>query len=165
MKRPITLLLLACCLAFPALPAPAATASMTCPGTGNALREADRIVGEYSTVHQGEPSKVRIFRNPDGSYTAQVFWIQNRLDKDGKVRLDEKNPDKSLRDTPCDRIVLIRGMRYLAEKDCWTDAKIYDPVRGFRANVRCFFNETGKILYVRGSIMGMSETVQWKKLK
>ena len=124
---------------------------------------ADNILGIYSINHQGEPAKVRVFKETDGSYTAQVIWVQNRLDEDGKVRLDEKNPDKSLRAVECDKIVLIKGLVYNSDKQKWGDAKIYDPTRGFRANVQCEFMENGS-LRVRGSLLGFSQSIYWKKL-
>ena len=123
---------------------------------------ADSIIGEYIAEHQGEVSKVRISKEDDGTYTARVIWVKNRTDKDGSVRLDEKNPDKSLRGVPCDEIVLIRGLKYNPEKKRWSDAKIYDPIRGIRANVMCEFIE-GAVLRVKGSLLGFSQSVYWQK--
>lgn len=132
-------------------------------GAQNELNgSADNIVGIYSLEHKGERSKVEISRQSDGTYTVQVIWVENCLDKNGNVRLDEKNPDKSLRSVPCDKIVIIKGLRYKPEESRWSDAKIYDPVRGIRANVRCWFDENGH-LKVRGSLLGLSETVTWVK--
>jgi len=125
--------------------------------------EADAILGEYEVIHQGENTKVRITKDTDGTYRAQVFWVENRLDKNGNVRLDEKNPDKTLRHVPCDEIVLISGMRYDEQKQKWTDAKVYDPTRGIRANVSCEFQEDGS-LRVKGSLFGFSQSIFWKKL-
>ena len=123
---------------------------------------ADSIIGEYIAEHQGEVSKVRISKEDDGTYTAQVIWVKNRTDKDGSVRLDEKNPDKSLRGVPCDEIVLIKGLKYNSEKKRWSDAKIYDPTRGIRANVMCEFI-AGAVLRVRGSLLGFWQSVYWQK--
>ena len=125
---------------------------------------ADSIIGEYFVDHQGESSMVRITKESDGTYKAQVFWVQNRTDKDGDVRLDAKNPDKSLRHVPCDQIVLISGLKYNGEKQKWDDTKVYDPTRGIRANVSCEFVEGGK-LKLRGSLLGFSQTVFWQKIK
>ncbi|MGN1219351.1 MAG: hypothetical protein ACI4TU_00235, partial [Candidatus Cryptobacteroides sp.] len=58
---------------------------------------ADSIVGTYNAIHQGEESKVRITRENGGTFMAQIIWVKNRTDENGNVRLDEKNPDKSLR--------------------------------------------------------------------
>lgn len=124
---------------------------------------ADGILGDYEVSHQGESSKVRVTKEADGTYTVQVFWVQDRLDKKGNVRLDEKNPDKSLRNVECDKIVLISGLKYDEEKHKWGDAKIYDPTRGIRANVVCEFRPDG-LLRVKGSLLGFSQSVYWKKL-
>ncbi|MBO7268140.1 MAG: hypothetical protein J6U83_00095, partial [Bacteroidales bacterium] len=46
----------------------------------------DSIVGEYSTDRGGSKSKVRVTKNQDGTYTAQVFWVENPLDANGNKR-------------------------------------------------------------------------------
>ena len=126
--------------------------------------DPDRIVGTYLATYEGEESKVSIFKEDDGTYTARVIWVKEKYDKDGNLKLDEKNPDKAKRSTPCDEIVLIERMSYDAKKDSWTDAKIYDPVRGMKANVDCSFGQDGR-LKVRGSIMGIGMSVHWQKLE
>ena len=57
----------------------------------------DNIMGEYEVLHQGEYARVRVVKDTDSTYSAQVFWIDDMYDRNGKVRLDHKNPDKSLR--------------------------------------------------------------------
>ena len=127
-------------------------------------KDPDRIVGVYYTAHQGEESKIRVFKEDDGSYTAQVIWVRDNLEENGEVEKDVKNPDKSKRDTPCDQIVLIEKMTYNEKKDSWGDAKIYDPTRGIKANVTCSFESVSK-LRVRGSVLGIGETVYWDKIE
>ena len=129
-----------------------------------AQSDPDRIVGIYLATYEGEESKVSIFKEEDGRYTAQVIWVKDKYDKDGNLKLDEKNPDKSKRNTPCDEIVLIEKMSYDSRKDSWTDAKIYDPVRGIKANADCSFEPDGR-LKVRGSLMGIGMSVHWEKLE
>ena len=114
--------------------------------------------------HHGESSKVRVYKNADGTYTAQIFWVKNRLDENGNVRLDEKNPDKSLRNVECDKVILMDGLVYNPDKQKWADAKVYDPTRGFRANVQCEFMENGT-LRVKGSLLGFSQSIYWKKIE
>ena len=129
-----------------------------------AQNSADRIIGIYLAEYEGEKSKVSIFRNSDGSYSAQVIWVMNKYDGDGNVKTDVKNPDKSKRNTPCDEIVLIENMKYDSKTDSWGKAKIYDPVRGLKANVNCSF-DTPSRLKVRGSVMGIGVSVYWNKLE
>ncbi|MBQ8734616.1 MAG: DUF2147 domain-containing protein, partial [Bacteroidaceae bacterium] len=59
--------------------------------------KADNIVGEYLTDRGGSKSKVRVTKAADGTYTAQIFWVENPNDANGKKRKDVKNPDKKLR--------------------------------------------------------------------
>ena len=69
----------------------------------------DSIIGEYSTDRGGKKSKVRVTKNTNGTYTAQVFWVENPLDANGNKRKDVKNPDKSLRNVDIDKVVLVVG--------------------------------------------------------
>lgn len=124
----------------------------------------DSIVGTYFVSHEGENSKVVIFKvENEDVFGARVIWLEHRLDENGNVRLDRKNPDKSLRDTPCDKITIIEGLEYNPDKKRWDSGKIYDPTRGIRANVTCSF-DSPDTLRIRGSLMGIGETVYWKKL-
>ena len=56
--------------------------------------DADRIIGTYLATYEGEESKVSIFKEDDGTYTARVIWVLNKYDENGNVKTDEKNPDK-----------------------------------------------------------------------
>ena len=126
--------------------------------------DGDRIVGIYSTEYEGEESRISIFKEEDGTYSARVVWVKNKYDGNGNVRMDEKNPDKSRRNVPCDEIVLIESMSYNADRDTWGNAKVYDPTRGIRANVNCSF-ETPARLKVRGTVMGIGMSVYWDKIE
>lgn len=126
--------------------------------------DAESITGIYKVVHKGENTKVAVTRDTDGTFTAQVIWVENRLDKRGNVRLDDKNPDKSLRYKECDQIVLFKGLTYDGQKKKWSGTKIYDPTRGIRANVSCHFNEDGN-LAVKGTLLAISQSMIWEKIE
>ena len=124
----------------------------------------DAIVGTYRVVHDGEVSKVRVYRCGDGSYAAQCIYLQDSIDKKtGKLRLDSKNPDKNLRTVPCNKVVILRALRYNAKKQRWDGGRIYDPTRGIKAHCTCEFEPDGR-LKLRGSVMGIGETIYWIKL-
>lgn len=126
--------------------------------------KADNIVGKYSSVQGGEAYKVAVTKKSDGTYKAQIYWVAKLIDpKTGKKRLDENNPDRSLRSVPADRIVLFDGLRYDSSKQVWTDAKIYDPQRGIRASCTARF-ENSSVLLVRGSMFGIGETATWTRV-
>ena len=126
--------------------------------------KADAIVGEYLTDRGGSKSKVRVTKAQDGTYTAQVFWVEHPLDKNGNKRKDVKNPDKNLRNVDIDKVVIVRGLKYIKEDKEWGDAKIYDPSKGIRVNVTAEF-ESPKKLKLRGTIFGIGTTLYWTKIK
>ena len=126
---------------------------------------ADNIIGKYESVQGTDAYKVEVTKNADGTYKAQIYWMKDPIDpKTGKKALDVKNPDKSLRNTPCDRIVLIQNIKYIPAKKVWGDAKIYDPQRGLKAHVTAQFLPDGR-LSLKGTVLGIGETVYWTPVK
>lgn len=125
--------------------------------------KADNILGNWRATRGGEVSKVKVSRSADGTYMAQVYWVEVDKDKEGRKKLDRKNPDKSLRSTPCDQIVLIRGLKYNAEKKRWDGTDVYDPTKGIRAKCVVCFEQDGR-LRIKGSLLGISQSVYWEKL-
>ena len=126
--------------------------------------KADNIVGEYLTDRGGSKSKVRITKNTDGTYTAQMSCVEKPLDAKGNKRKDVKNPDKSLRNVDIDQVVIVKGLKYDADDKTWGDAKIYDPSKGIRVNVTAEFVSADK-LKLRGTILGIGTTIYWSKIK
>ena len=125
--------------------------------------KADNILGNWRATRGGEVSKVKVSRSADGTYMAQVYWAEVDKDKNGNKKLDRKNPDKSLRNTPCDQIVLIRGLKYNAEKKQWDGTEVYDPTKGIRAKCVVRFEDDGR-LRIKGSFLGISQSAYWEKL-
>ena len=140
----------------------AASISMLAQSDLNSV--ADNIIGTYEVNHHGESTKVSVYKNADSTYTAQVCWVENRFDANGNVRLDEQNPDESLRNVECDKIVIIKGLVYNPDRQKWGGAKVYDPTRGFRASVQCEFVEDGR-LRVKGTLLCFSQSIYWKKIE
>ena len=124
---------------------------------------ADNIVGTYSGVQNGDKFKAKIIKLTDGTYRGQVIWMEHDRDANGNKKLDTKNPDKKLRNTPCDRIVLFSGLKYDAGDKEWNGTKIYDPQRGIRAKLTAHFEKDGR-LCLRGSMLGIGESVYWTKI-
>lgn len=131
----------------------------------NALNNnGDNIVGTYESTQNGDHFKAKIEKLKDGSYRGQIFWLEKDRDEKGNKVLDKKNPDKSLRNTPADRIVLFSGLKYDAKEHEWNGTKIYDPQRGVRAKMEASFAADGR-LKITGSVLVISETVYWRKIK
>lgn len=130
----------------------------------NMNSKGDNIIGEYLYVKKEGDSKIRISKAADGTYTAQVFWVANALDKNGNKRKDVKNKDKNLRNVELDKVVIIKGLKYDADDKEWGDADIYDPSSGKIYDVDIEFKDA-KTLEVYGNIWGIGKTVYWKKIK
>ena len=124
--------------------------------------KADNILGVYNAGKGKDAYKVKFEKMTDGTYRAQICWVATKVKEDGSPNVDSKNPDKSLRNTPMDKVVLISGLKYNKEKQRWDGAKIYDPNRGIRVNVTIAF-DSPKVLGVRGTVFGIGETVLWTK--
>ena len=133
-------------------------------GNGGSAADADHIVGEYLTDRGGSKSKVRVTKNADGTYSAQVFWVEKPYDAKGNKRKDVKNPDKNLSNVDIDQVVIVKGLKYDAEDKTWGDAKIYDPSKGIRVNVTAEFVEANK-LKLRGTIFGIGTTLYWTRIQ
>ena len=100
----------------------------------------------------------------DVTYTAQLFWVQNPLDKNGNKRKDVKNPDKNLRNVDIDKVVVIKGLKFDKSEGEWNGTKIYDPSKGIRVDVEAEFVDAKK-LKLFGNIWGIGTTIYWTKLK
>ena len=136
--------------------------AVTASAQASRNNSADGIIGHYFIDHNGEQSKVKAYKEADGTYTFQNYWSRNMYDKDGNIYKDTKNPDKSLRDTPCNEMKIMWNLVYNAEKKVWK-GKIYDPTRGLRADATVKFTDDGR-LSVKGSVLGIGMTVYWKPI-
>ncbi len=123
----------------------------------------DDIIGVYYVKHQKEESRVRVSRDGDDTYSARVVWLKDSLDKNGNKRLDPKNPDKSLRGTPCDSIMILWGVSFNPETYEWSGGTVYDPTRGITAKPTLWFDESDGELRIKGSWGPIHETVLWKR--
>lgn len=131
----------------------------------NALNSnAKSIIGTYQGKQGNDLFKVNITQQNDGTFKGQIFWLEKDRDAHGNKLLDEKNPDKSLRNVPCDQIVLFSGLKYNAKHQRWDGTKIYDPQRGIKANLHAEFTKEGQ-LKLKGTLMGIGESVYWDKIK
>ena len=131
----------------------------------NALNDkADNIVGIYQGKQGEDLFKTSITKQSNGNYQCQMIWLEKDRDANGNKFLDEKNPDKSLRTVPCDQIVLFSDLKYNAKEKRWDGTKIYDPQRGIRAKLHAEFTKNGQ-LKLRGTVLGIGESVYWDKIK
>ena len=126
---------------------------------------ADNILGDYECFDEGNESRMHITKNVDGSFTGTLFWLKDDLDpKTGDCWKDYRNPDKSLRSRYVHDIPLVVGLKYNAEKKQWDKGKVYDPNRGIKANCTAQFSQNGDLV-IKGTVLGIGESITWKKMK
>jgi len=124
--------------------------------------KADNIIGTYAAGVGKDAYKVQITKLSDGTYQGAICWLAENKDTDGKIKLDKKNPNKALRNTPMEKTVLFSGLAYDKEKQNWSGAKIYDPDRGISVKMTAKFENAGTLV-IRGTVLGIGESVSWKK--
>jgi len=122
-------------------------------------QNADSIIGKYSSVQNGDTYKVVVTKAADGSYTGKIYSANL---KNGKPFNLPSGVEVELKGN--DQIVLFSGLKYNKSKQCWDGTKIYDPQRKIRANMTASFSNSNS-LNIKGSLMGISETVNWRKIK
>lgn len=130
----------------------------------NLNSKGDNIIGNYLSTKDGVKSKIKITKEANGTYKAQVYWVERAMDAKGNKRKDVKNPNKSLRNVDIDKVVLIKGLKYDADDKEWTDSKIYDPGSGKIYSVDIEFKDANT-LKVYGNILGIGKTVYWTRIK
>ena len=133
--------------------------------------ESSLVVELWGTDFDGIKVQLRTVVEPvyDSEYTDvqignSVKTFGDLYDANGVMDVDDKNPDKSLRNTPADKIVLFTGLKYNAKKQQWDGTKIYDPNRGIKVSMTAAFDGP-KVLKIRGSVLGIGETEVWKRVE
>ena len=91
------------------------------------LTSQEEVVGTWLT-HTGN-SKVTIFKNGNYFY-GKVSWMRNENDENGKVKVDDKNPDVKLRSRHILSLLLLKGFEYDEKNNEWINGEIYDPKNG-----------------------------------
>ena len=133
-----------------------------------AQKPADRILGVYYVIEPDskEESKVQIYKSEDGKYYGKIIWLKEPNLADGTPKRDVNNPNPKLRNTPGDRIVLMRNFTYNAKTEEWINGEIYNPVDGSTYKCKLAF-ESEKKLKVRGyiGVPALGRSMYWTKLK
>lgn len=138
------------------------------PFMSSAQSKADKIVGFYLTYDDdtgAEKSQVQIFKSTNGKYYGKIVWLKEPL-KNGKAKVDDKNPDAKLQSRPIMGLLILKDFTYNSGDNEWSDGTIYNPSSGKPYN--CYMNfESANKLKIRGYIgaswMGLGKTAIWTK--
>ena len=117
---------------------------------------ANAVLGEWLTSEG--TSKITIYKC-DNEFCGKISWLKEP-ERDGKPRVDEKNPEEHLRNEPLLGMVIMKGFSFDGE-DTWKGGKIYDPKSGNTYSAKMTLPNP-KTLELRGYVLvpllGRTET-------
>jgi len=124
-------------------------------------QKADDVVGQWYS--EKNESLIEIYKTGNKFY-GKIIWLKEPL-RDGKPKVDDKNPDEKLRNRPLIGLVILKDFVFDG-KDEWSDGQIYDPKSG--KTYSCYMElENKDKLKIRGYI-GISligRTTYWTRKK
>jgi uncharacterized protein (DUF2147 family) len=106
----------------------------------------DVVVGKWLTAEN--KSQVEIYK-VGSQYFGKIIWLKEP-NKDGKPKIDDKNPNEKLRKQPIIGLVLLNNFRYNGD-NVWKDGTIYDPDNGKTYSCKMTLADNGE-LKIRGFI-------------
>jgi uncharacterized protein (DUF2147 family) len=138
------------------------------PSKSHAQAKADKILGYFLTFDDetgAEKSQIQIYKATNGKYYGKIVWLKEPT-KNGKPKVDDKNPEAKLQSRPIMGLVILRDFTYNSSDNEWSDGTIYNPSSGKTYN--CYMNfESNTRLKIRGYIgaswMGLGKTAYWTK--
>ena len=132
--------------------------SINCAGQNN----CNAILGKWITADHRLIIEVYSQNN---DFKAKIIWFEDVNDTIMYERLDEKNPDKTLRTRKWIGMEVLRNLHYDAENDEWTDGIIYDARHGKEWNSEAWINKD-HFLKVKGYwvFTFICETLTFKRI-
>ena len=112
-------------------------------------QDENRVVGLWLT--QNGDSKVTISKDSKGKFSGEITWLKEP-NRNGKPKLDDKNPNVTLQSRPVMGLVILSGFNYEKDDKEWIDGKIYDPKEGKTYKCLMWFDEDPNVLHVKGYI-------------
>jgi len=122
---------------------------MVLMGTALFAQDASKVLGVWLT--QEGDSKVTISKDASGRFNGEITWLKDPL-KEGKPKVDDKNPDVKLQSRPIMGLRLLEGFIFDKDDNEWVDGKIYDPKTGKTYSCFMWFDEDPNKLSVKGFI-------------
>ena len=125
--------------------------------------KADNILGTYLIEDPEGNSRAEFFKDKNGFYCCRTLDGKPVYDDNGKLVLDELNPDPEYRNVPIHQAVIITGLKYNAEQKQWDGGKIHHPWKKMmKASCTVDFVDGGKIIRVKGHVAGIGQSKYWK---
>ena len=120
-------------------------------------QDKDAVLGKWLNA-SGE-GQILIYKKGD-QYFGKLVWLKNTNDEQGNVKLDNKNPDPSLRTRPLLGLELLKNFTY-QDDGVWEKGSVYDPKTGKTYSCKISMASSDKLDirgYVGISLLGRTET-------
>lgn len=117
-----------------------------------ALGQANQVVGIWLTA-EGD-SQVEITRKSDNKYYGKLVWLKDPLNEQGRIKVDDKNPDKAMQNRPLKGLELLKGFTYNNDEKEWAGGTIYDPQNGKTYDCYMWLDGNNS-LKIKGFVLGM----------
>lgn len=121
----------------------------------------NQIVGKW--LNQDKDAHIDLYQQK-GKYYGKIIWLKTPNNDNGKPKVDDKNPNKSLKNTPILGLVFMKDFSYNTEDKEWTDGSIYDPKSGKTYSCTVWL-EDNNTLNVRGYWGFIYNTSTWTRVK
>jgi uncharacterized protein (DUF2147 family) len=124
-----------------------------------ALAQTDKLEGYW--YNEEKSAKIHIYKAKDGHFYGKIAWLAIPL-KDGKPKVDDKNPDKARQNDPLIGLLILQD--FSADGDnSYSGGTIYDPKNGKTYSCKIKYSST--VLDVRGyvGISLIGRTTKWTK--
>lgn len=129
-----------------------------------AQNKEDAIVGKWMSTEDN--LLVEVYKSSN-DFKAKVLWFNDTDDKSNpyNIRLDAKNPDKSLRARKIFGMEILNDLSYNSKEDRWEDGRIYDAKSGKTWSASVWITDD-HFLKVRGfwHFEFLGETIKFKRV-
>jgi uncharacterized protein (DUF2147 family) len=112
----------------------------------NLWAQSDPI--EHIWYNEEKTAKIQVYKAVDGKFYGKIIWLKEPL-KDGKEKIDIKNPDAKKRNNPIIGLLILKGFTKETAVE-YSEGTIYDPKNG--KTYSCRITQKGNKLDVRGYI-------------
>ena len=122
----------------------------------------DAVLGKW--LNSNGEAQILIYKSGK-EYNGKLVWLKDIKDKEGKVKVDTKNPKAVLQKRPLLGLELLKGFNYM-EDGTWQDGTIYDPKTGKTYSCKLSLTNNDKLNirgYVGISLLGRTEI--WTRIK
>jgi uncharacterized protein (DUF2147 family) len=127
-------------------------------------QDENKVLGVWLSNYKD--SKITIKKDLAGLFYGEISWLKEP-NKNGKPKVDDKNPEVKLQNTPILGLHILKGFSYDKNDKEWTGGRVYDPKEGNTYKCFMWFETDETILHVKGYI-GFSfigREVEWTKEK